>query len=79
MLCFHEGENDEDMTCLDMTIQASSTLRMAFHQEGEDDENMTLLHTKIRQACSYVLFSVILRIEYYLKILGTYLVQTTTS
>ena len=44
MLCFQEGENDEDMTCLDITIQASSTLRMAFHQEGEDDEDMTPMH-----------------------------------
>jgi hypothetical protein len=32
-VCFQGGENDEDMTCLDMTIQALSTRRMTFHQE----------------------------------------------
>jgi hypothetical protein len=72
-VCFQEGENDEDMTCLDMTIQALSTRWTAFHQEAEDDENMTLLHTTIRckdKVGSFLyIFLVILRVDFYLKIL----------
>ena len=46
-----------------MTIQASSTSMMDFHQEGKegkDDEDMTLLHTTIRCKDKVSLFLCIL-------------------